>query len=121
APVRNQLLKWLSSGPKEYNGDFVLKDKFGIPGIIVRISVVDKDKATLEIHAERKAFKLVLDKDALLPGMHTGGSGDFEPEQELHGLEAVRPWDIKSTHTAESLAEQFPEVGGPAQKAASTP
>jgi len=93
------------SGGKE------IKDTLGIPGTIVTVTVVDKAAGKIHVTANRKAFKVVLDKAALLPGVYALGGPMFEAEQEMHGLERVNPWDIKATYTAESLGQEFPVTG----------
>ncbi len=72
------------------------------------MKVIDRDAGTVEVSGTRKAFKLVLDKDALLPGIYALGGLSFVAEQEIHGLERVYPWHIKDTYTAESLNEELP-------------
>jgi len=132
--VKNHLLAWIdpevASGakpdPKAHEekrktaverGDSVvpgetkgkeIKDAMGIPGTILTLSIVDKDAGKIEVTAARKAFEIELDKEALLPGIYALGGPSFESEQEVHGLEKVRPWDIKSAHKADELKEEFP-------------
>ncbi|MEZ4366177.1 MAG: Fic family protein [Kofleriaceae bacterium] len=98
-----------------------IKDAFGIPGTILTIRMIDKDTAKIEVTAHRKAFQLELDKDGLLPGLYALGGPRFESEQEIHGLERVRPWDIKSVHEAKTLKEEFPVVGATEAKAEDEP
>ncbi len=98
--------------PAEFGGKEI-KDVLGIPGTIVTVKVIDREAGTVEVSGQRKAFKLVLDKDALLPGIYALGGPSFVAEQEVHGLERVYPWHIKGTYTAESLNEEFPTTSGP--------
>jgi hypothetical protein len=84
-----------------------IRDAFGIPGTIIKVKVIDKAAGKVQITAVRKAFEITLNKQDLLPGIQALG-GSFESEQEMHGLEAVRPWNIKSTHEADKLKEEFP-------------
>src|SRR5258708_26876969 len=84
-----------STGGKE------IRDLLGIPGTIVTLKVVDKDAGKIQITAKRKAFQIVLDKEAMLPGIFALGGGNgsmntFEEEQKLHGMTPVNPWDIKA-------------------------
>jgi hypothetical protein len=72
------------------------------------VKVIDKEKGIVEVSAQRKAFEISIDKDGLLPGVYALGGPSFEAEQEMHGLAAVRPWQIKSTTAAETLKEEFP-------------
>jgi hypothetical protein len=134
--LRRRVLDWLSNGedvtPEKLQelrktetarGDAVVvgeqggkevKDTLGVPGTIVSAKVVDKSSATVEVTAPRKAFKLVLDKDGLLPGIYSLGGPTFESEQELHGLERVMPWDIKGVYPSETLKEELPVTTGAA-------
>jgi hypothetical protein len=96
------------------DGGKEIRDAFGIPGTIIKVKVIDKDKGLVEIEAVRKAFEITMDKDGLLPGMYGAGGVSFEGEQEIHGLETVWPWQIKSAHAADKLKEEFPVVQGAA-------
>ncbi|MFZ5469433.1 MAG: Fic family protein [Myxococcota bacterium] len=95
------------------NGGKELKDALGIPGTIVTVRILDKERGKIEVTAARKAFQLVLDKDALLPGVYALGGPSFVGEQEIHGLERVYPWSIKGAYTAESLREELPVTSPP--------
>jgi Fic/DOC family len=94
-----------SDGGKE------IRDAFGIPGTIVKVKVIDRASGKIQITASRKAFQLDLDKEALLPGIYALGGPSFESEQEMHGLERVAPWSIKSTTTSDKLKKEFPAQG----------
>ncbi|MDQ3339218.1 MAG: Fic family protein [Myxococcota bacterium] len=132
APIRDRLLGWMDPNfpdgtsaedkakarqaaldrkesvvPTE-DGGKEIRDFAGIPGTILKMRVVDKASGQVEIMAERKAFQIDLDKEAFLPGIYSLGGPSFEGEQELHGLQTVRPWKIKSTHEASTLKEEFP-------------
>lgn len=96
------------SGP---DGGTEIKDALGIPGTILRVKVLDAQSAKIEVTAHRKAFGIKLPKRALLPGIYALGGPSFESEQEMHGLERVYPWQIKSAHTVDQLKEEFPVVG----------
>ncbi|MEO8702743.1 MAG: Fic family protein [Kofleriaceae bacterium] len=141
-PIKERLLAWIAPEfpegttdadketarkQQDERGDSVLptsdggkeiRDAFGIPGTIVKVKVIDRAAGTVQITASRKAFQMVLDKDALLPGIYALGGPSFESEQEIHGLERVAPWSIKSTHKADTLKKEFPEQGpaAPAQE-----
>jgi hypothetical protein len=90
------------------DGGREIRDAFGIPGTIIKVKVVDKATGQVSVTAERKAFRIDLDKEAFLPGVYSLGGPSFENEQELHGLESVRPWKIKEAHDASTLKEEFP-------------
>ncbi len=119
--VADQIMAWAADIPEPKPGekppevptygekkDFKeIKDKFGVPGTLLKVRIADKATKKVEVEATRKAFELRLDKDALLPGIVALGFHSFESEQEMHGLERVLPWNIKSAHTADSLKEEF--------------
>lgn len=145
APMRETVLRWMApefppgtsdaDKQKAYDeakarkekiiatpdGGREIRDVFGIPGTIIRISNIDKTAGTITVMAERKAFKIDLDKDAFLPGIYSMGGPIFEDEQELHGLETVRPWKIKDTVEAGKLKEEFPVNTAPASTTPTTP
>jgi hypothetical protein len=128
--IRDRILAWVESSDKltpeerkaerkaaEARGDSLIpaedggmeiRDAFGIPGTILEITMIDKSTAKIRVTAHRKAFRMVVDKDSLLPGLYALGGPMFVHEQELHGLERVYPWQIKGTHTVEALREEFP-------------
>jgi hypothetical protein len=91
-----------SDGGKE------IRNAFGVPGTILKVKVHDKDAGTIQVTADRKAFELTVEKDSLVPGIEAIAGPTFEFEQEMYGLEAVRPWHIKAAHEAGKLNEEFP-------------
>jgi hypothetical protein len=134
APIRERLLGWLAPNFPENataadreaarkaaldkgqtivpttDGGKEIRDAFGIPGTIIKVKLVDKEKGTVSVEAVRKAFEVSIDKEGLLPGVYALGGPSYESEQEMHGLETVRPWQIKSTTEASKLKEEFPVV-----------
>ncbi|HEU0035247.1 MAG TPA: Fic family protein [Kofleriaceae bacterium] len=109
--ARKQAIERGDSIVPAQGGGKEIKDTFGIPGTILTVKVVDRKSGQIQVTAPRKAFELVLDKDALLPGVYALGGPSFEAEQEMHGLERVSPFSIKSTHAAEELGQEFPVIG----------
>jgi len=95
-----------------------IKDKFGVPGTLLKVRVQELGSKKVEVEANRKAFELKLDKDALLPGIVALGFHHFEGEQEMHGLERVLPWHIKSVHAAETIRAEFKAKELPGKPAA---
>ncbi len=98
-----------------------IRNAFGIPGSIITVDIVDQATGQLKVTAPRKVFQLMMDKDAVLPGLQTLSAGGFVPEQELHGLERVYPWDIKEATEASKLNTEFPVVGAPAAATSAPP
>jgi len=73
----------------------------------------DEVTGQLEISEPGKAFRIVIDKDAMLPGIYAPGSPMVEGGQDLHGVERVYPWNIKSAHRADPRGKEFPVVNQP--------
>ncbi len=101
----------------ENDADRVVKDSWGVPGTLFELRLREANK--LEVKAQRKAFELRLDKDALLPGVRALGSQTFSHEQEVHGLERVYPWQVKGVYTAKEIGERL--VPEPKPDATTTP
>lgn len=94
-------------------GGVTLRDFAGVPGDLLTVKIANEEAGQLRVEAQRKAFKIVLDKDALLPGIYALGGPSFEGEQEIHGIERVMPWAIKGAYTSDSIKEEFPVVAKP--------
>lgn len=130
--VADQIMAWAADVPTPKPGEKPpevpttgekkeIKDRFGVPGTLLSVRIADKTTKKVEVEASRKAFELRLDKDALLPGIVALGFHGFESEQEMHGLERVLPWHIKSAHTAESLKEEFKPAEAPKPAVVASP
>ncbi len=103
-------------------GGVTLRDFAGVPGDLLTVKIENEEAGRVRVDAKRKAFRIELDKDALLPGIYALGGPSFEAEQEIHGIERVMPWAIKAAFTAESLREELPVVNKPEEpKPAETP
>ena len=99
-----------ASSDSQDPGSKVIKDKFGVPGTLFSLKIKEKDSKKIEVEANRKAFLMRMDKDAMLPGIVALGGAGFESEQEMHGLERVYPWNIKGAWEAKSLGEPWPAI-----------
>jgi hypothetical protein len=112
--VADAILAWIDPGAPAEGSENAsetrtreVKDTLGVPGTLLSIRLKDKSRQ-LDVTANRKAFRLELDRDALLPGLVALGGHHFEAEQEIHGLEKVYPWNIKGAYEASELKETFP-------------
>lgn len=116
--IGDAILAWAAPEPSSTDDETTtpgakeISDTMGVPGTLLSIRIKDKTRQ-LDVTAKRKAFRLELDRDALLPGLVALGGHHFEAEQEIHGLERVYPWEIKSAHEAKDLQETFPVVQPP--------
>ena len=95
------------------DGGREIRDAFGIPGAIITVKVVDAATGKISVTAGRKVFEITTKKSDVLPGVASLGGHSYEPEQEIHGLTTIRPWDIKSSATGDSIGTEFPEVVAP--------
>ena len=131
-PLRDRLLNWIEADPnmkpedraalrkaaEDRGASFLpmeqggkeIRDLFGVPGTLVTLKIVDKATGKIQITANRKAFRLILKKEGLLPGIYALGGPRFESEQEIHGLKNIRPWQIKEAYGADKLNEEFPVI-----------
>jgi hypothetical protein len=103
----------LASGPGRE-----IRNLFGVPGTLLRLEMVERTNGRIEVTANRKAFRILLKKEGLLPGIYALGGPRFEQEQELHAIQTIWPWRIKKTFDARQLTEEFPvtqpEIAEPA-------
>jgi hypothetical protein len=93
--------------------------KVELPGVTAEVK---GEEGKIAVSSSRRAFQITMDKAAALPGVYAFG-GSYEAEQEIHGLQSLRPWRVGSSFSKDELRERmdgeepepdvFPVFSGP--------